>query len=120
RLVGDLLHRRGCYRARTIAPVIEVEAKPEPLQIEPARTAVLVIDMQNDFGSPGGMFDAAGIDTACIREVVPSIRRVLDAARQAGVPVVHVRMAHAPDLADAGVLDGPHRIKHMRMKVGES
>jgi len=100
--------------------VIEVEAKPEPLQIDPARTAVLVIDMQHDFGSPGGMFDAAGIDTACIREVVPSIRRVLDGARQAGLPVVHVRMAHSRDLADAGALDGPHRTKHVRMKVGES
>src|SRR5579859_8252955 len=100
--------------------VIEVEARPEPVRIDPARTAVLVIDMQHDFGSPGGMFDAAGIDTACIREVVPSIRRVLDGARQAGLPVVHVRMAHARDLADAGALDGPHRMKHLRMKVGES
>jgi ureidoacrylate peracid hydrolase len=100
--------------------VIEVEAKPEPLQLDPARTAVLVIDMQHDFGSPGGMFDAAGIDISCIRSVVPSIRQVLDGARQAGVPVVHVRMAHAPDLSDAGELDGPHRVKHTRMRVGES
>jgi ureidoacrylate peracid hydrolase len=100
--------------------VIQVEAKPGPLQIDPARTAVLVIDMQHDFGSPGGMFDAAGIDVSCIREVVPVIRRVLDAARRAGLPVVHVRMAHSPDLADAGALDGPHRIKHGPMRVGES
>jgi len=107
----------ACAYHRT---VIEVEAQPEPLQIDPARTAVLVIDMQHDFGSQGGMFDAAGIDTRCTRGVVPSIRRVLDAARQVGVPVVHVRMAHAADLADAGAPDGPHRVKHLRMKVGES
>ncbi len=100
--------------------MIEVDARPEPLQIDPAGTAVLVIDMQHDFGSPGGMFDAAGIDISCIRAVVPSIRRVLDGARQAGLPVVHVRMAHTPDLSDAGELDGPHRVKHVRMRVGES
>ena len=100
--------------------MIEVDAKPEPLHIDPARTAVLVIDMQHDFGSPGGMFDVAGIDISCIRDVVPSIRRVLDGAREAGVPVVHVRMAHSPDLSDAGALDGPHRVKHVRMRVGES
>ena len=76
--------------------------------------------MQNDFGSPGGMFDRAGIDITGIQQVVAPIRRVLDAARQAGVPVVHVRMAHAPDLSDAGALDGPHRIKHVPMQVGES
>lgn len=100
--------------------MVAVDAKPEPVQIDPARTAVFVIDMQHDFGSPGGMFDAVGIDIACIREVVPSIRRVLDGARHAGVPVVHVRMAHSPDLSDAGALDGPHRVKHVRMRVGES
>jgi ureidoacrylate peracid hydrolase len=100
--------------------VIEVDAKPEPLPIDPSRTAVLVIDMQHDFGSPGGMFDVAGIDVSCIRGVVAPIRRVLDGAREAGVPVVHVRMAHTPDLSDAGALDGPHRVKHVRMRVGES
>jgi ureidoacrylate peracid hydrolase len=100
--------------------MIEVDAKPAALELEPARTAVLVIDMQNDFGSPGGMFDAAGIDISGIQQVVGSIRKVLDAARAAAIPVVHVRMAHSPDLSDAGAVDGPHRIKHARMRVGVS
>jgi len=100
--------------------MIEVAARPEPIRLDPERTAVLVIDMQNDFGSPGGMFDRAGIDTRCIQAVVPTIARVLHTARAAGVPVVHVRMAHPPDLANAGALDGPHRRKHERMRVGES
>jgi ureidoacrylate peracid hydrolase len=100
--------------------VVEVEAKPEPVRLDLARTAVLVIDMQNDFGSPGGMFDRAGVDITGIRRVVEPTRRVLEAARQAGIPVVHVRMAHSPDLSDAGALDSPHRLKHVPMLVGDS
>jgi len=100
--------------------MIEVDARPEPISLDLSRTAVLVIDMQNDFGSPGGMFDRAGIDVTGIQSVVAPIRRVLDAARRAGVPVVHVRMAHSPDFSDAGALDGPHRVKHVPMRVGQS
>jgi hypothetical protein len=42
--------------------MVVVEAEPTPISIETRRTAVLVIDMQNDFGAQGGMFDrSAGI-----------------------------------------------------------
>jgi len=36
---------------------IEIQARPTPVEIDPARTALIVIDMQNAFGSPEGMFD---------------------------------------------------------------
>ena len=36
--------------------LVTIEAQPEPLTIDLARTAVVVIDMQNDFGAEGGMF----------------------------------------------------------------
>ena len=38
-----------------------LDARPEPITIDPERAALLVIDMQNDFGTKGGMFDCAGI-----------------------------------------------------------
>ena len=41
-------------------------ASPEPISFDPATTAILIIDMQNDFGSRGGMFDRAGLDIAPI------------------------------------------------------
>jgi ureidoacrylate peracid hydrolase len=99
--------------------VIEVEAKPEPIRLDLPRTAVLVIDMQNDFGSAGGMFDRAGIDITGIQQAVAPTRRVLDGARQAGLPIVHVRMAHPPDLVNAGPTDSPHRRKHVPMQLGD-
>jgi ureidoacrylate peracid hydrolase len=74
--------------------------------------------MQNDFGSPGGMFDRAGIDIAPIRAIVPRIAAMLAAARAARLPVVYLKQQHAPDLADAGGPRAPHFIKHQRMRLG--
>ena len=45
-----------------ISGVIEVAARPSPVGVDLVHTAVVVIDMQNDFAAPGGMFDRAGID----------------------------------------------------------
>jgi ureidoacrylate peracid hydrolase len=100
--------------------VIKVDARPEPVAIEPSRTALLVIDMQNDFGSPGGMFDLAGLDISAIAAAATRIPPVLEAARGAGIPVVFVKMEHAPDLSDVGPWDGPHWIKHIPMRVGDT
>jgi len=90
--------------------MLTLEARPEPIGIDAERAAVLVVDMQNDFGAPGGMFDRAGIDMTTIRRVIEPISRVLAAARRARVPVL--KMEHQPDLSDAGAADSPHRIKH--------
>ena len=42
--------------------VVRLAAQPEPIEMDLTTTAVLVIDMQNDFGSKGGMFDRAEKD----------------------------------------------------------
>ena len=60
---------------------------PEALTIEPAQTAASVVDMQNDFGSDGGMMALAGIDISGNRAVIPATSRILAAARQAGILV---------------------------------
>ncbi|MEX0801569.1 MAG: cysteine hydrolase [Dehalococcoidia bacterium] len=99
--------------------MITIEAKPEAVAIEPQRTAVLVIDMQNDFGSPGGMFERAGIDISAIAAAAAATQPVLRAAREAAIPVVYLKMEHAPDLSDVGPADGPHWIKHLPLGVGD-
>src|ERR671931_2659792 len=99
--------------------VIKLDARPEPIAIEPQRTALLIIDMQNDFGSPGGMFDLAGLDVTGIAAAARRIPPVITAARHAGIPLVYVVMEHAPDLSDVGPFDGPHWIKHIPMRVGD-
>ena len=100
------------------APVVAIEAQPAPIQIDAARTAVLVIDMQNDFGAKGGMFDRAGIDVSLIQRAVGPTARVLTAARQAGIPVVYLKMAFQADLSDAGPADAPNWLKHHPVAIG--
>ena len=100
---------------------ITLPAQPEAMNIETARTALIVVDMQNDFGSKGGMFDRAGIDIAGIQKAVGPIARVLAKARKAGIKVIYLKMAFRPDLSDAGPHDSPNRINHFeRMNVGKS
>ncbi len=99
--------------------MITIDARPEAVGFDPARTAVLVIDMQNDFGAVGGMFDRAGIDISGISEAAAATVPVLRAARKAGIPVIYLRMAHAPDLSDVGPADGPHLLKHRHLGIGD-
>ncbi len=104
---------------RIIGPMVMVEARPESLEVDPRRAAVLVIDMQNDFGAPGGMFERAGIDISGVAAAAEATRSVLEAARAVGVPVVYVTMEHSPELSDVGPTDGPHWIKHSALRVGD-
>jgi ureidoacrylate peracid hydrolase len=99
--------------------VISVEARPRLLTIDPTHSAVLVIDMQNDFGAQGGMFERAGIDISDIQRAVDPTRCVIAAARNAGVPIVYLKMAHRADMSDTGGLDSPHGRQHRRLSVGK-
>jgi len=100
--------------------LVAIDAKPEPVTIDPERAALIVIDMQNDFGSPGGMFDRAGVDISGIRHAIEPTKRAIAAARKQGVPIVYVKMGFLPDLSDAGAPGSPNRVKHVRVHAGEA
>ncbi len=68
--------------------------------MNPARTALLVIDMQRDFLDPGGYAAAVRLDVDALRRPIPAIQHLLDIARRLGMLVVHTREGHRPDLAD--------------------
>src|SRR2546430_884274 len=99
--------------------LVTIEAKPEPTTIDLARTAVVVVDMQNDFGAEGGMFHRAGIDISSIRQTIVPTARVLAAARTSGVKIVYLKMEFRPDLSDLGPVDSPNWIALKRSGVGE-
>lgn len=99
--------------------VIPVAARDGVVHLDVARTAVVVVDMQNDFGARMGMFDRAGIDISGIQAAVAPTRRVLDAARAAGFPIVYLKMAFKDDLSDAGLPDAPNWRIHSRLGVGD-
>ncbi|MGG1877989.1 MULTISPECIES: cysteine hydrolase family protein [Paenibacillus] len=79
--------------------VIET-ALPYAFPFDPARTAVIIIDMQNDFCAPGGFGERLGNDVTPARRIIPAVQAVLAAARAAGLTVMHTREGHLPDLSD--------------------
>lgn len=70
------------------------------MTVQPAATALIVIDMQRDFLDPRGYIGQSGVDVSTLRAAIPNVRRLLEAARAAGVRVIHTREGHRPDLAD--------------------
>jgi nicotinamidase-related amidase len=78
-----------------------LDAQPFPIEIEPARTALLITDMQRDFLEPGGFGASLGNDVVLLRAAIGPCRRLLEAARACGMLVIHTREGHRPDLADA-------------------
>jgi len=78
----------------------QVAAEPYEFDFEPETTALIVIDMQRDFVDPGGFGEALGNDVSLLQQAVAPTRRVLEAARTAGVLVIHTREGHRPDLSD--------------------
>lgn len=80
--------------------MIEVAAKPYPFRFDPARVALVVIDMQRDFIEPGGFGDALGNDVARLGAIVPTVAKLIGLFRRRGWPILHTREAHLPDLSD--------------------
>ena len=82
--------RRVTARLPASSRVITLDAKPEPISMDVARTALIVVDMQNGFGTKGGMFDRAGIDISQIQAAVGPTGRVIAAARLLGIKIVYL------------------------------
>src|SRR5690348_2854882 len=99
---------------------MHIQAKPQPVAIDLTRTAVLVIDMQNAFGAPGGMFAKAGVPISGIQAAVAPTRAAVEAARRAGLKIVYLKMGFRPDLSDLGAEDGPNAqfLLHLGVKEG--
>lgn len=98
-----------------------IPAKPDTIAIDMARTAVIVVDMENDFGSKGGMFDRAGIDISMIQKAIKPTANVLAAARKAGIKIIYLKMGYNEDLSDLGSEESPNRVRHLQfMHVGDT
>jgi nicotinamidase-related amidase len=79
---------------------IEVAASPFPYPLDPAHTALVVIDMQRDFVEPGGFGETLGNDLSPVAAIVPSVAALIALFRQKHWPILHTRESHKPDLSD--------------------
>ena len=81
--------------------MITVDAEPAPIAFDPRRAAVVIIDMQRDFLQPGGFGETLGNDISQLTRTIEPCRQLLEAARAAGITIIHTREGHRADLSDA-------------------
>lgn len=77
---------------------LRLAAAPQDVTVDLRRTAMIVIDMQNDFCAKGGWVDHLGADYTPDRAPIKPLTALLPALRQAGVPIVWVNWGNRPDL----------------------
>jgi ureidoacrylate peracid hydrolase len=79
-------------------------------KVSPARAALLVVDVQNDFVAHGGFFDQIGADVQMIQRAIPPLARLIDRAREAGMLVVFIQAIYDPQY-----LSAPMRERDLRV-----
>ncbi|WP_433793785.1 cysteine hydrolase family protein [Actinoplanes sp. CA-252034] len=77
-----------------------VDARPTSFDFDLDTTALLVIDMQRDFLLPGGFGESLGNDVSQLRRTIAPLESLLAAWRATGMPIIHTREGHKPDLSD--------------------
>jgi len=87
--------------------MIAIPAQPYPYPLDPAHTALVVIDMQRDFVEPGGFGETLGNDVSLLAATIAPTRAVLEAARAAGLRVPHDLSVVGFDDVDAAALSTP-------------
>ncbi|RKR07592.1 ureidoacrylate peracid hydrolase [Kushneria sinocarnis] len=82
--------------------------RPEALAMAPAESALIVVDMQNAYASPGGYLDLAGFDVSGTRPVIEHTARALRAARRAGMTIIFFQNGWDPEYVEAGGPGSPN------------
>jgi ureidoacrylate peracid hydrolase len=104
-------------RAKAGASSVVLPARPEALKINPAETAVIVVDMQNAYASEGGYIDLAGFDISGAEAAIEQTRKVLDAARSAGCTIIYFQNGWDKDYIEAGGPGSPNWYKSNALKT---
>lgn len=91
-----------------------IEARPFAFTFDPEKTAVVIIDMQRDFCEKGGFGESLGNDVTPTASIIPTVRAVLDRAREREMFIVHTREGHRPDMSDV-----PKAKKRRSPAIGE-
>ena len=95
--------------------LVTVPARPEPIQIDVHRTAVVVVDMQNAFVSKGGFFDFMGWDISGAAGVVETTRTLIEETRRAGARVIFLKFSYDPEYVASGGPESPNWYKDLAL-----
>jgi ureidoacrylate peracid hydrolase len=108
---------RTGYQPPDNSELVSLPASPEPLTLKPTETAVIVVDMQNAYATEGGYVDIAGFDVSGAAAAVAQTRKVLDAARAAGIAVIFFQNGWDKDYLEAGTPGSPNWHKSNALKT---
>ncbi|HEY0414034.1 MAG TPA: pyrimidine utilization protein B [Allosphingosinicella sp.] len=97
--------------------LVTLPARPEPIRVAADETAVIVVDMQNAYASPGGYLDLAGFDIGGAAKVIAQTVKVLEVARAAGMPVIYFQNGWDADYVEAGGPGSPNFHKSNALKT---
>jgi ureidoacrylate peracid hydrolase len=96
---------------------VTLPARPEPLRLKPSETAVIVVDIQNAYASPGGYIDIAGFDISGAPAAIAKTKIALEAARKAGLTVIFFQNGWDKDYVEAGTVGSPNWHKSNALKT---
>ncbi|MCF2970892.1 cysteine hydrolase [Synechococcus sp. Nb3U1] len=99
---------------------MSVAADPQRIVVDATKSALLIVDMQNDFCSPGGWLDVVGVDYTPDRAPIEPLSQLVPAFRQHGIPVIWVNWGVRPDLLNISpTLLHAHSPDGIRVGLGE-
>ncbi len=96
---------------------VTLPAQPEALPIKLAETALIVVDMQNAYASPGGYLDLAGFDISGAGAAIAKIQAAIAAARLVGMQIVFFQNGWDPNYHEAGGPGSPNWHKSNALKT---
>src|SRR5215471_11650023 len=96
---------------------VTIPARPEALTVNPAEMAVIVVDMQNAYATQGGYVDIAGFDISGAADAIAQTKKVLEAARAAGILVIYFQNGWDKDYVEAGGPGSPNWHKSNALKT---
>ena len=101
-------------RPERLSRPVSVSSQPQALTFDLARTAIIVIDMQNDFCHPDGWLASIGVDITAARRPIDPLKTLLPALRKHDVPVIWLNWGNRPDR-----LNLPPSVLHVYDPAGE-
>jgi nicotinamidase-related amidase len=81
---------------------IELPTDSKTLHLDLGKTALIVVDMQNDFCHPDGWLAHIGVDASPAREPIAPLKALIPLLRDASVPIVWLNWGNRPDLLNIG------------------
>lgn len=94
-----------------------IGARPAPINIPLGRTALIVVDMQNGYGSPGGYREIIGRNISGAQQVIDNNVQVIQAARAAGLTIIFLQNGWDAELKNTGGPKSPNWHKSNPLKL---